>query len=342
VIPFGILESSFRAAGLERWGLVGETALREACASLSPALRSRLALDLAAGAAVVALPYGEGREAPVPALPADEPLARIARFARADWYAELSARLKTVSALARASLRGALGEQLGASAALRSLEAPGLAARDWRYFVNSRLPEKRLALEAGLGALGRNSLVLAKGAGSALVIGVLLLPIPVSAPSAEPALGPRPGQRPEGPGILRNATHSARQPTLAESCVDCRACVEACPTGALRGEGGLDRELCLQHWSSISGALPPAVEAAWGNRLYGCDVCQEACPLYAPAKDAVTSRGRLGEGLSAAWILRSSEAELRSALRGSALGMSWISVEALKRNAELVLRWARR
>ena len=120
---------------------------------------------------------------------------------------------------------------------------------------------------------------------------------------------------------------------LAESCADCRACVEACPTGALRGDGSLDRELCLQHWSSIPGALPPAIEAAWGDRLYGCDLCQEACPAIRADDGCCHWPRAAGRGLSASWGLGSSEAELEAALAGSALGMSWISIEALKRNA---------
>lgn len=73
------------------------------------------------------------------------------------------------------------------------------------------------------------------------------------------------------------------------TCGSCRACIEACPTGALSqsrdGQAGgilYQRELCLQHWSALSGGLPPEIEAAWAGRLYGCDACLEACPRFHP------------------------------------------------------------
>jgi epoxyqueuosine reductase len=238
-------------------------------------------------------------------------LARIARFARANWYAELAARLKDAASRTRARLADA------------GLEAP--AAREWRFFVNSRLPEKRLALEAGIGRLGRHTLLMAEGPGSAVVLGILLLPLPLADPPPTP---------------------TAVGPALDPSCESCGAgggagggaCVEACPTGALRGDGTLDRELCLQHWSSVPGPLPAPVEAAWGDRLYGCDLCQEACPRFRPDPTVATSRGVLGPGLSASWLAGASDSEIRASLRGSALGMGWIPPEALRRNASLALR----
>jgi len=233
------------------------------------------------------------------------PLARIARFARADWYAELRARLQNAASRMRFRIKEGGAE-------------PG-PSRDWRYFANSRLPERRLALEAGLGMLGRHGLVMVPGHGSAVVLGILLLPASVIVP----------------PGFAQEPPQSG--PPSA-SCAVCEACEEACPTGALSPKRGFVRELCLQHWSSLPGALPPAVEAVWGDRLYGCDLCQEACPLFEPDASAETSRGRLGPGLPAAWLAAAPEGEIRTALKGSVLGMRWIAIEALRRSAALVLR----
>ena len=273
------------------------------------ALLASLGVSDAGSAIVAALPYGEGPVGPPswtlpPALTTGGegdpgPLARLARFARADWYAELRARLKDSAARIRRRL-------------VESGIEPGLP-NEWRHFANSRLPERRLAIAAGLGKPGRHGLVMLPGHGSAVVLGVLLCPVEFEAPPPPLAEG------------------------LDPSCAQCRACVAACPTGAL-DSGAFVRELCLQHWTSLPGPLPGAIVAAWGDRLYGCDSCQEACPRYRPDASAVTGRGHLGPGLPARWLEATPEAEIQAALRGSVLGMKWISVAALKRNAALATR----
>jgi epoxyqueuosine reductase QueG len=304
-----IVEAALRAAGIEAFGILGEDALASACSGLGPEARSRYGLDSARSALVAALPYGEGpRGGPAwaSAWGAEHPgpLAAIGRFARANWYAELVARLEAAIASSREGL------------SLAGIE-PG-QPKAWRRMANSGLPEKRMALASGLGSLGRHGLVMVPPHGSAVVLGVLLLPI----------------------ALEDSAPRAAQFSSLCESCGLCAA---ACPTGALSGSYGLDsgdgrlvgfkRELCLQHWSSVPGELPPAVDAAWGDRLYGCDVCQEACPLFRPDPGASTERGLLGPGLPASWLVSASEEEIRANLKGSALGMAWISPVALKRNA---------
>jgi epoxyqueuosine reductase len=301
-----LLEYSLREAGITAFGFLSGRRLAEACSGLSDEMRLRYGVDRAKGAVSVALAYGEG-------LRCDEglarydgistshsgPRARIARFARANWYAELGARLDRAIKLTR-----------------DALVATGLEPGDpdeWRRLVNGGLPEKRIALEAGLGRIGRHSLLMLPENGSAVVIGVLLAPFDFP-DSADP------------PATI-----------LDTDCESCGACMAACPTGALRGDGSMERELCLQHWSSIPGPLPAEVEAAWGDRLYGCDLCQEACPRFKPDPSARTDRGILGSGLSAHWIASTSEEEIRAALKGSALGMRWISIQALKRNARRII-----
>lgn len=310
-----ILDDSFRAAGIETHGVVCGAGLREICSGMPASLRGRLGIDEAGCAVVAALAYGEGPDPAKAAasLPPREafpgPLARLARFARADWYAELGARLKEAAGLIRERLRS-------------EGEDPG-PAREWRYFVNSRLPEKRLAVEAGLGTPGRNGLVMVPRRGSAVVLGALLPPARVS-------LTP-----------IREAGPIAASTWAPDGeCEGCGACVAACPTGALDAEGAFARERCLQHWSPIPGALPPDIESAWGERLYGCDACQEACPRFRPDASASTRRGLLGPGLPAAWLVSASDAEIGAALRGTVLGMRWIAIGALRRNAALALRGA--
>jgi epoxyqueuosine reductase QueG len=79
------------------------------------------------------------------------------------------------------------------------------------------------------------------------------------------------------------------------------------------------------------------VEAAWGNRLYGCDSCTESCPRFGARSTIRPTLGLLGRGISAARIARAEDGELRAIFRGSALGLSWIEPEALRRNARIAL-----
>jgi len=304
-----ILGDSLREAGLTAFGFLSAASLREACSGLDRASFDRCGIGESGGAAAAALAYGEGPAGLPPwAAGYPGPLARIGRFARANWYAELGHRLELAAASARAAV-------VAAQPPAPEGHGPGKAT-EWRRFVNSRLPEKRLALAAGLGAIGRNCLLLLPRPGSAIVLGILLVPPSFRLePAGEPSLG--------SPG----------EPELCADCADCGLCVAACPTGALRGDGSLDRELCLQHWSSVPGPLPPAVEAAWGDRLYGCDACQEACPRFRPEALASCSRGQLGPGLPAAFLAGASDETLHRCLKGSALGMGWISLDALRRNA---------
>jgi len=284
--------------------------LAETCSGLTEAVCVKFGADRAESLVAAALPFSEGPPGPPEwTLGMDGPLATIARFARADWYAELTSRLRLAATYAREEL-----SRLGVN--------PGLA-RDWRYLANSGLPERELAIEAGLGRLGRHGLVMVGGHGSAVVLGLLLLPMPIA-----------------GAGSAAGA--AAIRASLHESCANCGACIAACPTGALNaseapGGASFSRELCLQHWSSVPGPLPSEVEAAWGGRLYGCDACQEACPLFKPDPAAICERGLLGPGLPAAWVASAPPDRLRERLRASALGMKWISPEALARNARLVL-----
>jgi len=300
-----ILKASLREAGVSAFGFLSGGRLGAACDGLGMEKRSRYGLDRARGAVAAALAYGDGFVPGAEGPPKlwdgfSGPIARIARFAGANWYAELGSRLDLAAAKARAALReGALD--------------PGPDG-DWRRLVNSGLPEKRLALEAGIGKLGRHCLLMLPDAGSAVVLGILLVPLTLPDSAESPAA-------------------AAPQEMLDPDCADCGACVAACPTGALKGDGSLERELCVQHWSSIAGGLPDAVEAAWGDRLYGCDACQEACPRFRPDVSARTERGPLGPGIPAAWIASASDEEIRAGLKGSALGQAWISIDALKRNA---------
>ena len=287
--------------------------------------RRKYDVDSVKSVAVLALRYGEG-EYPAPPWaglrPGETigpPPLRIARFARANWYNELSRRM--LSAVARTI----------ADAAGKGLVLPSV--KKWHRLVNSGLPEKPLAAKAGLGWTGKNTILIARRCGakklatepeysSAIVLGLLLCPVDM-----EPVV-PVP---------------------FGNLCGECRRCVDACPTGALGVLGALgagrgseendgkafryDRKRCIQHWTALDEDRPPDIAAAWNGRLYGCDSCLEACPHFRTDLLADSDIGRLGPSLPARYFADNNDGAIRRDLEGSALGMAWMSIEAFRRSA---------
>ena len=235
---------------------------------------------------ITALPCGRGEDA---APNAENPVGSIAGFAQKNFYRELVTRLRSL-------LRRA-GETV---------------AKEARIFCNSRLPEKELAVRAGLGFAGKNSLLIIPGAGSLFVLGGILFP------GAS-------GDTPKPPAALE----------ADGMCGNCEACIAACPTGAIKEGGRIDLTLCIQAHAAQVRSLPSVVRDAWGIRLYGCGVCQDVCPHNdAPPPCAQTACGHIGPSVSLAKILAAGDTKLRKALfKGTTLDVSWISPVAIKRNA---------
>jgi epoxyqueuosine reductase len=75
-------------------------------------------------------------------------------------------------------------------------------------------------------------------------------------------------------------THAALDatPPIDADCGECRLCVDACPTGALDEPGVLDSTRCLSYWTQSRAPIPIEYRAPLGDRVYGCDICQDVCP----------------------------------------------------------------
>jgi epoxyqueuosine reductase len=175
------------------------------------------------------------------------------------------------------------------------------------------LLERELARIAGLGFQGKSAMLIAPGIGSYVLLGELLLDVEL-APAA-----------------------STRR---AEGCGTCRACLDACPTGAFVGPYVLDARRCLSYLTiEFDGTIPPELRRAFGTRVFGCDVCQEVCPFNAssrtrPAAPELSPLPRLTT-VELADLLFLGSAGYRKLVRGSALRRA--SRTTLQRNAAIAL-----
>ncbi len=120
-----------------------------------------------------------------------------------------------------------------------------------RVFTDSApVLEVELATRSGLGWRGRHTLTLARDAGSTFFLGEIF--IDLALPESEPAQA---------------------------HCGACTACLDACPTGAIVAPYRLDARRCISYLTiEHDGPIPEEMRPLLGNRIYGCDDCQLACP----------------------------------------------------------------
>jgi epoxyqueuosine reductase len=154
--------------------------------------------------------------------------------------------------------------------------------------------EKALAREAGLGWIGKHTNLIARDAGSWFFLGEILTDVPL-------------------PLDERASAH----------CGSCRACIPACPTGAIVAPYRLDARRCISYLTiEHPGTIPVELRAAIGNRIYGCDDCQLVCPWNKFAHAAAHPDFKVRHGLDAAslpQLLRWSAAQFEERMRGSAI-----------------------
>ena len=165
----------------------------------------------------------------------------------------------------------------------------------YRVFVDSApVLEKSLAARAGLGWIGKHTNLLAEDAGSWFFLGELYtdLPLPADAPAAE-------------------------------HCGRCSACLDACPTAAIVAPYQLDARRCISYLTiELKGSIPEPLRPLVGNRVYGCDDCQLACPWNRYARLAATADFQARDGLEAprlAELLAWDAAEFARRTEGSAI-----------------------
>jgi epoxyqueuosine reductase len=182
------------------------------------------------------------------------------------------------------------------------------------YADTGPVQERVLAKYAGLGWLGKNTLLLNQTIGSYFFLGVILTTLEIP-----PSLG---GNRAPAPDL----------------CGSCRRCIDACPTDALLEPYLMDARRCISYLTiELRGSVPEDLREPVGHHVFGCDICQDVCPWNnrAPSTAAASFTPRSfpsSPGATAAarprqslfrpdllWLVNLTEQEFRQHFRGSAI-----------------------
>jgi len=207
--------------------------------------------------------------------------ARISRYARGpDYHLVLRERLNQLLAWVRE-------------------QAPDCVGRG--VVDTAPLLERDFARRAGLGWIGKNTMLINKRRGSYFFLGALLLDLDLT----------------------------PDEPHVADHCGTCTACLDACPTGAFAGPGWLDARKCISYLTiELRTPIPEEQRRGVGDWLFGCDVCQEVCPWN--RKDVSEP-----ESVDAVEILGLTDDEFRRRYQGTAIERT--RRRGLVRNAAVVL-----
>ena len=165
----------------------------------------------------------------------------------------------------------------------------------YRAFTDSApVMEVALAQKAGLGWRGKHTLLLNREAGSYFFLGEIYTDLPL--PPDEPT---------------------------DEHCGTCRRCLDVCPTGAIVAPYELDARRCISYLTiEHKGAIPESLRPLVGNRVYGCDDCQLACPWNRFAQTSAEPDFNVRNGLDDATLVDVfawSEADFHERLAGTAI-----------------------
>ena len=185
------------------------------------------------------------------------------------------------------------------------------------YVDTGPILERDLARRAGLGWFGKNTMLINPRIGSFFFLGELLLDVEL-----EPD-----------------------EPFASDHCGTCRRCIDACPTGALVEARVMDATRCVSYLTiELKGEILEELRVGVGERLYGCDVCQEVCPwnvrfsnelpLDSPYRPRGVLAGKDARQLARELLEMSHEAFARE-FKGSP--MKRAKLRGLKRNAAVVL-----
>src|SRR5229473_581295 len=140
------------------------------------------------------------------------------------------------------------------------------------YVDTGRMVDRAVAQRAGLGWYGKNTTILTKGWGSWVFLAEIVTNLPLG----------------DGAGNLYDTP-------LKASCGNCEICLHACPTAALPAPYVLDNTRCISFLTiELRGSIPLELRPLMGNLIFGCDICQEVCPVNIVAERRLGLREPVG------------------------------------------------
>jgi len=169
------------------------------------------------------------------------PRGRISRYAWGDDYHEIiKLKLQQFAAWLRAYARDEVKEV------------------ETRLFVDTgRLVDRAVAQRAGLGWYGKNTNILTKGWGSWIFLAEIVSNLPLGGDAGK-----------------------LYDPPSKANCGRCEICLHACPTAALPAPYVLDNTRCISYLTiELRGSIPLELRPLMGNLIFGCDICQQVCPV---------------------------------------------------------------
>ncbi len=195
-----------------------------------------------------------------------------------------------------------------------------------RYTDTGPVLEKAYAERAGIGFIGKNTLLISRGLGSWLFLGEILTTLKL--------------------GVRRGAINCA--PTknpfpFLGSCGSCTRCLDACPTDAFVAPYQLDARKCIAYLTiEHRGPIPEELHGKMDDWIFGCDICQEVCPYNRKAPvtrdPAFQSEAGAGQFLPLDEILSiQSDEEYLKRFQGTPLMRA--KRAGLQRNAEIAAIW---
>ncbi len=168
--------------------------------------------------------------------------------------------------------------------------------------------DRAAAREAGVGSYGKNATIITPESGSWVVLGELVTDILLD----------------------------FDEPAPKQTCGSCSKCIEACPSGAIVDPFVVDRRRCVSQLTQMKGSIPRELRPFLGDRIYGCDTCQEVCPKNVGVAGRVLEDDTgLGATPDLIALLGMNKGDYDRLVKPTT--MSWIGRSRLRRNAAVAL-----